>query len=225
MKLKSCCCVNLRTGGLIIAGFEIFLGLVLIRTNISVALVKFAVGGCLMFGILKNQPTCLVPYLIAQGISIVGSIITLIYLIVKMQTNPEETKEFFAELITETTDNDSVENASVDKLIPLIMILSFLLLIESIYSSLVIYSLYKESKVLNHQIQDSINNHIHPALQANLPYESNPPPYSFYPPDQSNLSLSTYPIRKNQPLAFSTFVSQPKKQKNKADNDVVFSYN
>lgn len=264
MKLKSCCCCfNLRTGGLIISGFEIFCGFILLRTGISLAcmclyassiitslhfisflVVKFAVGGCLIYGISKvkdarlcgtiettltfvfsniqNQPSCLMPFLIEQGISIFGSTITFVYLIVKMQTDPDATRQFFHDYIMETTDTRDNDDL-VDQLIPAIMILTFFLLIQSVYSFLIVYSIYKETKEMSNPIQDSINNHIHPALQAGS-YNSNPPPYSFYPPDQTNLGFPAYPSQPHQNLAFSTFPSQLKNQKTKGDNDLTITY-
>lgn len=53
MKVNSCCCFDLRTGALIIAGFEILSGIFALKTGLIVPLIKFAVGGSLIVGVLK----------------------------------------------------------------------------------------------------------------------------------------------------------------------------
>ncbi|XP_055321216.1 uncharacterized protein LOC129577741 [Sitodiplosis mosellana] len=198
MSVKTCCCVDLRTGGLIIAGFEIFCGLISLKTGLLVPLIKFVVGGCLIYGILKNVSGCLVPYLIEQLISVAGALGTLIYIAFKGFTKPEDVDAFFKELLVGEMDENDF---AILKTIAIILVI--ILTIESIYSWIVIFSLYQEITAFGHKVQDSVflDNypHHHPNLTIDN-YQTNPNLSNInlgnYPPS-SHLTMSHYPANLN----------------------------
>ena len=86
---KCCCCVDLRSGAIVIAIFEILLGLTHFRNiedniwaSVIGAIVDSTAGACLLFGAIKYNQTTTIVYLVFFMIGIILYVIFAIMLLV-----------------------------------------------------------------------------------------------------------------------------------------------
>lgn len=93
------------------------------------------------------------PFLMEQGVSIVGSMIGLIYLIVTLVRQSDEDNAFIDHYLSSVTN----DNESIRPLLPYIIGLALIILIESAYSWIVILSLYQEFTNMDRKVEDSVH--------------------------------------------------------------------
>lgn len=169
----------------------------------------------------QNVSGCLIPFLVTELIAIAGSIGALVYIGIKSQTQPDDINTFFGDYILDGVDTDDMNH-----IITIAIILIILLTIESIYSWIVIFSLYQETTALNHKVQDSVfldNYPHHPNLSINN-YPSNMNPvFGNYPPS-TEMIMTKYPTNLN--LGINSYPSNPQQNHGPhAPDGLAFNYN
>lgn len=88
-----------------------------------------------------------------KGVSVVGSLIGLIYLIVIVLRKSDEDNAFVDQYLSNVVNVDE----SIRPLLPYIIALAIVLLIESVYSWIIILSLYQEFTNKDHKVEDSLH--------------------------------------------------------------------
>lgn len=173
------------------------------------------------FLILQNVSGCLVPYLVEQIISVVGSIGTLVYIGIKSFTKPEDVDAFFSEFLS-----DEYDERDFKMLKTIAIVLVVLLTIETIYAWIVIFSLYQEITAFGHKVQDSVFLDTYPQHSiANYPANQNLSNIVLgnYPPP-SHLSMDHYPANLN--VGINSYPSNPNQNhgNNAPPDGLAFTY-